>query len=155
MPFAVSQWPYSPDPRTPAFNILGWDFGQVPPFSWIMSTTGATGFFSVFNDGVTLRNSFVLPNVGTYDPVDPLGNDLTLIMNIIGSNTPTPVPPIFTIDIQIDVFQITATVLSGRLLLLFPLAIAVQPPMTMIVAAPPGNDFPNPAILTPAKWDTE
>ena len=78
MPFAVSQWPNSPDPRTNTFNQTGWNFGQVPPFTWILSTTGATGLLAIFNSGIPLRNTFANETVGTYQEIGVLPGGLGL-----------------------------------------------------------------------------
>ena len=155
MPFAVSQWPNSPDPRTSEFNRTGWNFGQVPPFTWILSTTGATGLLAIFNAGVPLRNTFNNETSGTYQEINVLPGGLTVIMNILGTQEPNPIPIPHTINIQFTVFQITATLADGVLRLLYPTAILVQGPIPVTDTSPPGSSWPNPAEITPAKWDVE
>ena len=155
MPFAVSQWPNSPDPRTAQYAITGWNFGQVPPFRWILSTTGATGALAIFNSGVVLTNDFFNLTLASFRELGTLPDDLTVIMNIIGTQEPAAGPPPFTIDIQFTVFQITATLADGRLRLLFPTAIAVQGPIPVTDTSPPGMSWPNDAEITPAKWNFE
>lgn len=154
MPFAVSQWPNSPDPRLADFAIDGWDFGQVPPFTWILSTTGATGVFAPLNDGIAAFNVTVSPGFSTYRP--PPGPPLSVQYNlqIEGKQFVDPVP--FDHTIRIDLIVSAPPVIFayiGQLRLLYPTAIAVWGPMTMVLDTPAPGTIPNPVFATPAKWD--
>jgi len=155
MPFAVSQWPNSPDPRPPDFAIDGWNFGQVPPFSWKMSTTGATGIYAFFNAGITLRNVFSSPSISFYDPVIPPPNFVVTTLVISGFQTPQAGPPLHTIAFGFDILVETALNFRGDLLLLFPTAIAIQGPIPLVEIQPSDGTIPNPMELQPLIWDAE
>lgn len=55
MPFAVKKWPDECDPRTPCFCLKGYAFGAVPPYKFLVSTTNATGYWSILNTGVIVE----------------------------------------------------------------------------------------------------
>lgn len=155
MPFAVSQWPYAPDPRSPAFASDGWNFGQVPPFSWKLSTTGATGVFVFFNDGITLRNGFESPSFSSYSPVIPPPSFVVTTLNISGFQAPQAGPPVHTIRFQFDIFVETSLTYEGLLELLFPVAIQVQGPIPMNEIDPSFGTIPNPMELEPLIWSAD
>lgn len=153
MPFAVSQWPYSPDPRTAQFDQTGWDFGQVPPWSWIISTTAATGPFDIFNSGVVVKPFAALATETLFRQVDVLPEDITVRLSSQGFIVPFGMPPGITKTLKITIAQPEFTEAEGQIDLTFPTAIAVQGPIVMTVLPPPIGTIPNPMVLTPAKWD--
>jgi len=155
MPFAVRQWPVRPDPRSAAFAIDGWDFGQVPPFSWLLSTTGATGIWSFLNDGIVLRNTFASPSFSAYVPVIPPPFFIVTTLNINGFQTPQVGPPVHTIHFSFGLFVETSHAFQCDLRLLFPTAIQVQGPITAVFVGPSDGTIPNPLFLTPRIWDAE
>jgi len=155
MPFAVRQWPASPDPRSPAFAIDGWDFGQVPPFTWIMATTGATGIYTFLNDGLLLRNSFASPGSSFYEPIIPPPFFVVPSLVITGFQSQQVGPPPWTISFDVLIVVETTTAFTGQLRQLFPTAIQVQSPMAMVVVSPTDGTIPNAVSFTPAIWDAE
>jgi len=155
MPFSVSQWPNSPDPRKPDFAIHGWNFGQVPPFSWNLSTTGATGIYGVFNGGVLLRNLFASPSSSSYAPNIPPPDNIQVNFDIFGFQTPQPGPPVHTIDIFFEIVVFTLLSYTGSFRALFPVAIAIQEPIPLVTHFPVSGSIPNPMLITPLKWDAQ
>ena len=153
MPFAVSQWPYSPDPRGSAFDILGWNFGQVPPFKWILSTTDATGIMAIYNTGILVDVVFEIPGVTQWAHPVELPGFMRVSMTFLGFDTPQGAPPGTTKQMQISITESSVPTWNGNLDLLFPTAIAVQSPFAMTQLNPSGGDFPNPMAITPAKWN--
>lgn len=154
MPFAVSQWPSSPDPRQADFAIDGWNFGQVPPFTWILSTTGATGVFAPLNDGITCFNRTVSPSFSTYRPLPGPPLSVQYNLQIEGKQTIETVP--FDHTIEIDLIVSAPPVIFayvGEIFRLYPTAIAVIGPIPMILVDPAPGTIPNPVFMTPAKWD--
>ena len=92
MAFGVRAWPVQPDPRTVAFDLIGYDFGQVPPWAWRLSTTNATGIAEVFNGaGVIVKPFTILPQQVSWSNVDPLPDDVSITVN--HSGFPAPVAP--------------------------------------------------------------
>lgn len=155
MPFAVSQWPYFPDPRKPDFAAFGWNHSQVPPFSWIMHTTGATGIFRFFNLGVVNRNSFDSLGFSIYGPIIPPPFALVWDLSIFGFEDPQPGPPVHTIHFHFHIFKETSSQMEGDLELLFPVAIAEQGPIPVVQHDTTFGTIPNPMFLTPAIWSAE
>lgn len=154
MPFAVKQWPDEPDPRPPNYIIDGWDVGQLSSWKWILSTDGATGLMSVFNDGVQCHNTFHLPNLGAFAVDDTLPDDLALIFNINSHQTPQTGPPDWTVQIALQIFQLTDLLFTGLWREEYPTAIQIQGPIIMTPVSGTGGTFPNPMFAAPAKWNS-
>jgi len=155
MPFAVSQWPYSPDPRLSTFNHTGWNFGQVPPWKWIIKTTGATGDVSIFNAGVLVEPTSQTPDDTVFVNVAHLPHGLTVELNSNGTQEPVGPPPGFTKALRIQIRQHLSLIWGGSLDQLYPIAIAVQSPFPMTLLGMNNGTIPNPMTTTPAKWDVE
>jgi len=155
MPFAVRQWPSSPDPRSSFYSYEGWNWGQVVSFRWVVSTTDATGAWAFLNsgfvvssisdDGIDTQWSAVLPDSG--------GTSVTL--SKFGHAPPVGVPP-FTIEWQLTV-DVPSTGEQGRAFLneLWPDAILARGPLVMLDSGSPIADLPNPVTFTPAIWNFE
>lgn len=153
MPYAVSQWPYSPDPRAASFDLIGFNYGQVPPWAWVLSTTDATGLAEPFNgDGVIVKPFTILPQQVSWSNVDPLPDDVSVTMN--HSGFPVPVPP--GPNTQFHSFIVWQGVLpefSASFGLLWPDAIVQRPfPVATKVGLGIGT-MPNPLVATPAIWN--
>ncbi len=153
MPFAVSQWPYTPDPRTAQFDQMGWDYGQVPPWAWILSTTGATGPFAVFNNGVIVKPFAAGVDDTLFRQVVTLPDDITVRLTSKGFNPPLGGPGGTSKRLSVRIAQPEFQEASGVLNKNYPTAIAEQGPMTIVVDDPPIGTFPNPMAITPAKWN--
>lgn len=153
MAFRVRKWPSSPDPRGPDFNFPGWDFGENPPWSWIMSTTNATGIYAIFNGGVILKPTDLNLFDTVFENVDPLPDDLTVLMSSKGSQLPLGPPPGITKSIGLIISVLAVEAFAGGKEWLYPTAIEVRSGIDMIPDSPPGGTFPDPATLTPAKWN--
>jgi hypothetical protein len=154
MAYAVSQWPYSPDPRQPDFDLIGYAFGQVPPWGWRLSTTNATGIAEPFNGaGVICKPFTVLPQQVSFSNVDSLPDDVSVTMN--HSGFPEPVPP--GPNTQFHSFIVWQGVLpqfSASFGLLWPTAILARSfPVATKVGIATGT-MPDPLLATPVKWDT-
>lgn len=155
MPFAVRQWPAFPDPRSPAFAIDGWNFGQVPPFSWTVATTGATGIYSFLNAGLLMRNSFASPSFSDYDSLIPPPFHVTLVFTILGFQAIQPLPVPHTIRFRVQVFRETSLNFQGDIHSVFPTAIQVHGPMPMVEIVPSEGTIPNPLTFRPEIWSAE
>ena len=154
MPFGVTQWPKNPDPREPDFSVDGWDVGQLPPFVWILSTTGATGVFAPLNLGITCYANVIGPAFTDWRdlPGPPLSPQY--IVQIQGFQTVQPAPTPHTIRIDVIVHAPpVVSAFTGILRSLYPTAIAVQGPITMVAGPPSPGTIPNPVNMTPAKWN--
>lgn len=155
MPFEVSQWPYKPDPRKPDFNLVGWNFGQVPPWKWVISTTAATGIYSAFNAGVIYQATPpLLPQDQLFTPIVGLGNDLIGTLSIKGTIEPQGSPS-HTISIGIGFDVLGLPVYGGGVLLTYPTAIQVHSGFAMAVDFPSDGTIPNDMKITPAIWSAE
>ena len=155
MPYAVAQWPYSPDPRPPDFNQPGWDFGQVGPWRWRVQTEDATGIYVAFNDGVVFEAvDPSLPEDTLFLPLADLGNDLEGFLSIKGFEEPFGSPP-FTKSFGIRFDVLGLTVFGGGFNLLYPKAIQVHGPFDMAEDNPSDGTIPEPMTITPVKWNAE
>lgn len=153
MPFAVTQWADEPDPREPDFNLYGFNVGQLPPWTWILSTTNATGIYTIFNDGVLMRPTIVAPEDTRFDNVDTLPDDITVIVSSKGQQTPVGPPPGITKSIGIILLESLVDKWSGGKEWLYPDAIRVFGGIIMAEDSPSGGTVPDPMSLTPAKWN--
>lgn len=153
MAFAVSQWPYTPDPRTAQFDNLGWDFGQVPPWQWVLSTTGATGVYAPFNAGVMLEPFAVLAIETVWRQVIALPDNMSVRLSSLSTLPPAGGPPLVSKTLNIKIQEFGFTKAEGTITALFPTVLAVQTPFNMGVSQPPVGTIPNPMKLTPAKWN--
>lgn len=153
MPYAVSQWPYSPDPRGPDFGLIGFDFGQVPPWKWLMESTGALSPYDPLNDGMVWEPAFFAPDSMQFAPVVPLIGVDDQVLEFFGSQDPVGAPPGTTMFMQVR-FELTGPLQqSGSRILLYPTAIAVQGPFNMMNQGLPSVLIPNPITITPLVWD--
>lgn len=153
MPFGVTQWAKDPDPRLPDFNLYGFDVGQLPPWTWILSTTNATGIWAIFNDGVTMRPTIVAPDDTRFDNVDVLPDDITVIVSSKGQQEPVGPAPGITKSIGIILLESLIDRWSGGKEWLYPEAIRVFGDIDMFEDSPSDGDIPDPMSLTPSKWN--
>lgn len=153
MAFGVRKWPSSSDPRTAAWSVYGWNYGEVAPFTWLLKTTDATGPFARYNTAVPIFGVSSIPNFTTFrEPGYPTQHFSGEIL-ITGWQTPQGSPPGYTIRISINLLEFGAAIASGSIDQLFPQAIAVQPPITVVPFTGVGGTIPNPMTITPAKWN--
>lgn len=153
MAFAVRQWPDAPDPRSSHFSFAGWDWGKVPPFQFVLTSTNATGIYAWLNDGLVLANTFDDGLSTQWSAIVP-GFDFTLaVLSKVGTESPAGAPTrtiTFTLIIigQAPVLDATA----GENLT-FPDAIRVFGPWVLSNTGGPIAEVPDGITLTPAKWD--
>lgn len=155
MPFRVRQWPVSPDPRSSIFTFVGWNWGQVVSWRWVMSSTEATGIYSFLNDGIVLdQNGFDDTNAlwqRQGDLVDP--SVYTLAKG--GFDPPIGGTP-HTIELRVNIApELPVNPSIGGLDFLYPNAIRVFGPFDMTILGVPNADIPNGVTLTPVIWDFE
>ncbi len=153
MPFAVSQWPYSPDPRTSDFNIFGWDFGQVPSWQWTVSTTGALWPYLALNDGVAVVATSFGRAFCFYNLVDTLPDNVVLVLTQVGTEALAGSSPPRTMSMDILTFGSTTPTSTGAIARTFPTAIQEHGPFTMVSSPIPATWFPNPLTIEPRKWN--
>lgn len=153
MPFGVSQWPYSPDPRQPDFGIYGLNFGQVPAWAWTLSTTNATGLAAVFNAGVIVKPVTILAGQTVFENVDDLGDLVTCSVKFSGFLE--PFGPSFD-----ETFIVTPIIrqdgdpeFSGLKGWLYPDGIRVFDGIDMTKVGIGTGTMPDPMKITPEIWD--
>lgn len=154
MPFSVTQWPKEPDPRAPAYIVNGWNVGQLSPWKWVVSTTGATGALSIFNAGILCHNTFNSASFGNFETDDTLPGSLALVFTIAGTELPAGGPPTFTIAVNMQFFFITTLLYTAVLRVTYPTALQVQTGFTMVEFDTGHGTFINPVLITPAKWNS-
>lgn len=153
MAYAVTQWPYSPDPRLPDFDLIGWDFGQVPPWAWRLHTTNATGLAEPFNgDGVIVKPFTILPQQVSFSNVDELPALVTVTTNHSGFPEPV-VPGPNTMFLSVIVWQDDEPEFSASFGLLYPTAIVERNWPVMLKVGIGVGTMPDPLVMTPAKWN--
>lgn len=155
MPFAVKQWADSPDPRDPAFNLDGWDHGQLPPWRWLVKTTNATGIWTIFNTGVVVEFSFGFPNDSGFEEIATLPDDITVILKILGSQLPIGPGAGITKSIGLILLQGGEDKWSGGNEQLYPTAIAVWTLPILAEDNPSDGTVPDVFTLTPRKWNVD
>lgn len=153
MAFAVSQWPYSPDPRTALFSAQGWAFGAVAPWAWLLTSPGATGAYADLVEGVIVKPSEDLGFYTRWEGFSDTGLgtqyqfDKTSRGNVGNEEV--------SLDFALSFFNISEPNAGGNASAVWPEAISVLGPWEMLTT-PGGNpipDIPNGVSLTPAVWD--
>ncbi len=153
MPFAVRQWPVAPDPRSPLFSFAGWNWGQVLPIQWILSSVGALSPWTWLNDGIVLAitadDGLDTRWTGFSPPVD----NVTVTLDKFGTEAPAGAPP-FTIEWKILMVRVPPLLdVFGGEKLLFPDAIRTFGPWAAFDSGGPVTEIPNGLDITPAKWN--
>jgi len=153
VPFAVTNWPYSLDPRPASFGGVGWGFGAVPPWAWIMSTTNATGPWTSLNDGILVKT---LTDDFTVTEWNGLNGGGTVLASVTKTGTQPPTSPTNSLRIVPRVVTIPPGRNSLSLVVLsYPFAVAVFGGFVMIDLGTglPDVDLPDPVQIVPAIWD--
>lgn len=152
MPFAVTQAGYSPDPRQPDFAIEGFNFGQLPPWRFLMETTDAIFPYESLNDGVVWERSAHGIDFCSYQPLAPIPDVTDPQLGFSGTQEPSGG---FTINWFCLFFMTGAgPATTGFLDELYPLAIKTRS-FTMENVAGPPPFIPNPLVITPRKWNLD
>lgn len=155
MPFAVKQWPDSPDPRASDYIVEGWDAGQLSPWQWILATEDATEELAVFNDGVLCVNITHTKTFGGFQPVVALDGELNIIFTIVSATPAFGTSPSHTNEIEIWIFWFSTLLYRGNVKQLFPIAIQVQEPINMVEFDTTFGTITEPMSVTPAKWNAK
>jgi len=135
--------------------LFGWDFGQVAPWTWVISTIGATGTLDIFNAGVAVKPTTALPDQTVWEDDGTLPGGVSVSLKIAGFELPIGAPPGDTIFATMLVKEGAIFTWTGSFSALYPTAIAVHSPFPMVNVAPSGGTFPNPLKITPAIWNFE
>ncbi len=155
MPFAVSKWPYSPDPRNGIFGGWGWGDGAVPSWAWIMATTGATGPWTSLNGGIVVYAESNNPNVTEYEGLDS-GEVVLAAVTKTGFQPPLSGSTSLLLTVRVTNAGLgrVAVVVKNYFL---PNAIQVFGGFTMIDLGTglPDVNLPNAVEITPALWNFE
>jgi len=149
MPLTVTAWPYSPDPRDASFSIIGYGFGQVPPFKFLISTTGALPPFDDLNDGILLTLTDENPPLTVYSSLAVAGNQVTKA----GFKDPQGVP-LHTVEWTLQLARAPGTQYVGDLQQVFPNAIQKFSIPVVAIVGPIGL-IPNPVAFLPRSFDFE
>lgn len=153
MPFGVTQWGYSPDPRPPDFCPIGFNFGQIPPFQWVSKTTGADAPFTALNSDFLWKSVLSSANSCQWRPVVLLPGLFHQDIRVDGTELPAGGPPTFTSDWHVEFGPFFGPRISeGFLRETYLDAIGVRS-FTMSGSGTGGPLFPNPLVFTPAKWN--
>ncbi len=153
MPFAVTQWGYSPDPRGPAFAQDGWDFGQVPPWLWVMSSTNATGIYSFLNDGIVIDLFLDTPGSTLWRIFNPTIDVTRINLAKLGFEVPVSGGTV-SIAWSFDITSVSPPrVVTGEQQYLFPKAIRKFGPWDAVDVMGPVLEIPDGITITPAKWN--
>jgi len=152
MPFAVSQWPYSPDPRGPGFSVIGWHFGQVVSWKWLVTSSAATGRYSFLNDGLIVASTFDDGATTTWGGSPPFPPTTVVSLVKVGLPAPGGVPP-RTITFRLQIFTGPPPLIVEALeLFTFPVAIQQFGPWVVRLLGVPVPEIPNGVTITPTNW---
>lgn len=155
MPYAVSKWGYSPDPRAPDFGPVGYEFGAFPPYRWVSKTTDAEGIYAFLNEDYLWSANAQLPNRVRYVPVTPEPGIFPQELNIFGTNEPAGGPPTFTIRCKFELFRsFEPEYAVGEEFETYPYAIQ-EKSIDVVAPGTGAGGIPNPLVFTPAKWNFE
>jgi len=152
MPFAVAKWPSHSDPRTSIFGGVGWAFGAVPPWTWIVSTTGASGPWAAFNAGIVCKSTF-----DDFNQTDWAGEDFgpSTLATVTRKSTQPPFNPPDSLELSLTAVSVALPRDAAAVQeFIYPFAVAVFDGFIMIDGATglPDVNFPNPVKITPAIW---
>ncbi len=153
MPFEVTNWPYSPDPRSALFGGVGWDFGAVPPWSWIISTTNATAPWTALNSGILVMSTF-----DDFVQTDWGGSDVppSVAATVTRKSDQPPINPPNSLELSVRLLSDPpGREASGVQEFIYPFAVAVFGGFAMIDVATglPDPNLPDPIQITPAIWN--
>lgn len=153
MPFAVSQWPYSPDPRGPGYSVIGWNFGQVVSWKWLCESTDATGRYAFLNDGLIVESTFDDGATTTWggSPAFPPST----VVSVVKIGLPAPGgAPTRTITFTFQIFTDPPPVIVQAVeIFTWPIAIQKFGPWTVRRLGVPVPEIPNGVTITPANWN--
>jgi hypothetical protein len=153
MPFAVSQWPYSPDPRTAEYALTGFDFGQIPPWRWFMQTTDALDPYGILNTGLVWERTAHTIASATFAPIVPTPGITDPVLTFFGTLLPSGG---VTMEFFCSFFITGADpATAGFINALYPLAIAERSFTMVNQTLPPPSFIPNPLVITPRLWDLD
>ena len=152
MPFRVTQWPYSPDPRPPSFNVIGWDFGQVPPYKWHVSAVGANGPWVDLVEGWTVDPTVVTASPGDYQGDGPASGGLDAQLIIEGFQGEDIIIVGHSIAMILIVNSPGQPQGFGSVQLTFPTAIQKHSFDSFEIGGSPSDFLPNPPTITPLLW---
>lgn len=132
---------------------MGFDYGQLPPWRWTITTTNALDPFTPFNSGVRVEADTVAIDDTTWTNVDTLPDGVTCFVRIRGWQELQSGPPPFSILLEIELADNTGPADDGFASFAFPTAIAVH--TVPLLGLPSGGDprVPDPFKITPRKWD--
>lgn len=153
MAFEVTQWPKNPDPRLPDFNLFGFDAGMVPPWRFLLETTGATGDVSIYNAGVVIEAKTTAAASTRYEDLGGLPQDQLCELQSDGTQLPVGGPPGITKTLTVILRQDFLEIWKGTIKLLYPTAIRVFGGFNMVLVGANNGTVPNPMTCTPLKWN--
>ena len=152
MAFGVSQWGYSPDPRGPDYALTGFDFGQLPPWRWMMTTTGALAPYEILNTGLVWQRNANDVKSASFVPIVPTPGITDAFLSLRGTALPSGG---ITMEWFCSFFTTghpSAT--EGFINELYPLALKTRS-FTMLNTGLPPPLIPNPLVITPRKWNLD
>lgn len=153
MPYAVSGWPNSLDPRPTWYGATGFSWGALPPWKLALSTTGATGNFATLN-----TEQIIASTEKTLSQLD-WGRDGTptnpVFISLVASLSPEPsgAPP-RTVHFNLQVIAAGEDIHFGNAYLVYPHAITGWPSFVMTTTGPGSGRIPNPITVQPRIWNT-
>lgn len=153
MAFGVRKFPDSNDPRPANFCWRGWEFGALPAYRYILSTTGASGSFVLLNDGVLVLYGSEIDPVNYWLRSDSPSLPFTSALEISGYETLQTVPVDHTIRWHLVFSAGGQPTHDGSSYAVRPNAITGWPTVAVAPIGPGSNSIPNPVTITPAIYD--
>lgn len=155
MAFEVTKWGYSPDERTVGFGLIGFAFGALPPWQWLMSTTDAEPPYEILNSGVLWHpgpGDSIHPTDVRYSNVTPMPGVDGRTFRFDGTEVPSGgVSMTFTCSFFAPAHPDHT---EGEITELFQNALAERS-FNMIGGGTGAGLIPNPLVITPKKWNFE
>ncbi len=152
MPFGVTQWGYSPDPRQVDYALLGFNFGQLPPWRWSMKTTDALPPYEILNDGLIWQRVAHSNDDAAFAPIVATPGITGASLSLRGTEFPSggvTMEWYCGFFMTGDPFQT-----EGFINELYPVALTTRA-FTMLNGGPPPVLIPNPLVITPHKWNED
>lgn len=153
MPFAVSKWPSSGDPRNPGHLLIGFEYGARAPWAWLVQSVDANGWAAELATGVRISQIFADVEQGQFarDPQPPLSIEVNA--SPFGYEPPVVSPPGATLNWLFAIVGAGGEIAAESLWLTLPNAIQVFTFENLAFFGADPSTIPNPVTMTPIKWD--
>lgn len=153
MPFGVSKWPASGDPRWVSNLSVGFQYGACAPYKFFMQSVGANGVFAQLAAGVMIEQTYADFEQGQYENPVRLPWELWCSAAPFGYDPPVVFPPGANVNWLMSVVTREGAIAAESLWLTSPNPIQVFTFDSFVIFGADASTIPNAITITPRKWD--